>query len=102
MVSLEQTGNTLTLLGSLDVDGACELFPVPLQYQSGTMWVDISGVDDIDTAGLALLVHWQQQASDKDTRLIVTGAREKAASLARMYGLATMLAEPESEARHET
>lgn len=97
MVSLDQAGNTLTVRGTLDVDGACELFAAPLQYESGTTRVDISGVDEIDTAGLALLVHWQQQAAEKDGRLVVTGAREKAANLARMYGLGTMLAETESE-----
>ena len=91
MISLEQTGNTVTLNGNLDIEGTCELFDASLKFEADTMTVDFSGVDDLDSAGLALLVYWQQRALATKGDLKIRGANGRAENLARLYGLGSLL-----------
>lgn len=54
--------------------------------------IDASALEDLDTAALAVLLDCQRQAGAQGRRLQVLGAPPKLGQLARLYGVAGLLA----------
>ena len=57
----------------------------------GELVFDLSGVTEVDTAAVALLLEWQRQAQARGARLELTGVPRDIASLARLYGVDGLL-----------
>lgn len=91
MASFEQTGDDVRISGRLDVEGASELFDSPPEFSTSAVNVDISAVEEFDSAGLSLLVYWQQQAASHNCVLTVHGAGEQATNLIRISALDSVL-----------
>lgn len=67
----------------------------------GNLTLDLSAVDGVDSAGLALLVEWQRRARAAGGRLEFTGAPAQLRRLAEIGGVDTLLglSQADSEAR---
>ncbi len=57
----------------------------------GELVFDLSGVTEVDTAAVALLLEWQRQAQARGARLDLAGVPGDIASLARLYGVDSLL-----------
>lgn len=93
---IQQQDGRIQVTGKLDVRGACQLYPAALDFGSGDLTVDISAVEELDSAGLALLVHWHQLAAARDIRLTLHGVGERAENLIQISGLESLLGQGES------
>ena len=70
--------------GDLLVEGAAAI-------ARGEFAFDLTAVADVDTAAVALLLEWQRQAVARGGRLVLTGVPADIASLARLYGVDSLL-----------
>jgi phospholipid transport system transporter-binding protein len=85
--------------GEVEVDGLLEfatvtaLLPVleALLPDSGSLRVDLGGVRHADSAGLALLVHWQRLARRRGVTLELGNAPGQLMDMARLSGLDSIL-----------
>jgi len=57
----------------------------------GDCGFDLSAVTEVDTAAVALLLEWQRQAQARGARLELAGVPGDVASLARLYGVDSLL-----------
>lgn len=61
-----------------------------LATRSGTIDVDLSAVEDVDSAALAVLLGWQRAVAGRG-QIVVSGAPDSVRALADMYGVAELL-----------
>jgi phospholipid transport system transporter-binding protein len=59
--------------------------------ESGELVLDLSAVAEVDSAAVALLLDWQRQAKAAGARLQLVGVPADIASLARLYGVDSLL-----------
>jgi phospholipid transport system transporter-binding protein len=57
----------------------------------GDLDFDLSAVTEVDSAAVALLLEWQRQAIARGDRLRLAGVPADIASLARLYGVDSLL-----------
>jgi phospholipid transport system transporter-binding protein len=57
----------------------------------GDLDFDLSAVTEVDSAAVALLLEWQRQAIARGDRLQLAGVPADIASLARLYGVDSLL-----------
>ncbi|RLM27558.1 anti-sigma B factor antagonist [Brenneria alni] len=79
--------STLVLSGALDRETL-----LPLWQQRGMLLadktsLDVSGLTRVDSAGLALLIHFYHQQSQKGVELGITGAGDRLKTLIALYNL---------------
>ncbi|MEW8535205.1 MAG: STAS domain-containing protein [Candidatus Thiodiazotropha endolucinida] len=55
--------------------------------------VDLSQVDNADSAGLALVLEWMAQAAERNARIVFTGVPESMVSIARLCQVESLLEE---------
>ncbi|MDR2164771.1 MAG: STAS domain-containing protein [Zoogloeaceae bacterium] len=71
------------------MDHARKLLEAGREYlEAGALTIDLAGVTEVDSSGLAVLLEWQRAARG---RLAVTGAPEGLTALARLYNLDGLL-----------
>ncbi|MDB5797561.1 MAG: anti-anti-sigma factor [Paucimonas sp.] len=58
---------------------------------AGESEVDFSGVTEVDSTAVAMLLAWQRAARAKGVNLRCTGLPSSLASLARLYGVEELL-----------
>jgi phospholipid transport system transporter-binding protein len=56
--------------------------------------VDLSGVDPVDSAGVALLIEWKRRATAEGKSLSFENVTPSMASLAELYGVDKLLSAP--------
>jgi phospholipid transport system transporter-binding protein len=78
---------TLATLPTLLAAGAREI-------QSGARTVDLRGVTELDSAGVALLLEWRRAALATRADLTVEGLGPRLESLASLYGVEDLLPRP--------
>ncbi len=78
------TSMTNANAGELLVEGAAAI-------ARGEFAFDLSSVDEVDTAAVALLLEWQRQALSRGGRLQLSGVPADVASLAKLYGVDGLL-----------
>lgn len=85
--------------GGVAVSGPLTFASVSELYESGTrelpagdIEVDLSGVTQVDSAGLALLVEWQRQARGKGAAISLRQAPSQLLELIRVSGLRAVFA----------
>lgn len=57
----------------------------------GDTQIDLSGVQAVDSAAVALLLDWQRAAQARGAALALTGVPPGIESLARLYGVTALL-----------
>jgi ABC-type transporter Mla MlaB component len=95
MSELQITGQLISLKGDLIVEKIRSLYEQSPKFESvdlesGAYEVDLSGVQKSDSTGLALLVYWSRQASDKNFEVVFKNCPESLLEIARLNGLGEM------------
>ncbi|MFG1946924.1 STAS domain-containing protein [Nonomuraea sp. NPDC048826] len=94
--SSDATTVQVTLSGDLDFDTASELASVSLGEGFERVDVDLSGVEFIDSSGIAALVRLYQRAAAEDAVLRVVAVTPYLRSLLRMTALDRLFSLPPS------
>ena len=58
---------------------------------SGVYQIDLAEVTEVDSSGLAVVLHWMREAKQRDHNLVVLNLPPGMRSLASVYGLAEIL-----------
>lgn len=89
---LLRAGDALELAGDLTVAGAPKLFAETPRFGPGAeARIDLRAVGEVDSGGLALLLHWQNAATGAGARLRFTGAPPTLCEMAKITGVAGLL-----------
>ncbi len=86
-----ETTGTVSLRGDLTVDTVSRLFRAMPAFTENERTLDLSAVENADSAGLALLVYWVQEASRHHCRLRTCHIPAQVLSLIRLQGLTDCL-----------
>ena len=90
-------GGTLVLEGAVTVETVPELVEqIAPHLKSGVNRVDFSRVANIDSAAVALALEWRRQAESASIPLALTNLPDVMRNLANLYGVADLLAAPDS------
>ena len=91
MAEISRTETGFMLAGDLTVDTVSGIYRRTPGFDSAECSLDLSGVTNTDSSGLALLVYWIRRAEAENCRLIPCHAPEQMKSLIRVSGLAGLL-----------
>lgn len=80
-------GDRLCLLGELDQDTLNNLWQERSQVMQNVSVIDLNGVSRVDTAGLALLIHFIDGAKQSGQAVRLDGASENLRTLVQLYNL---------------
>lgn len=94
MSAIRRDGDRLQLSGPVHMSNARAL----LEQGSALLTpevttVDLSGVTEVDSAAVSLLLEWQRQAARRGQRLRFARLPESLKSLAALYGVTELLPE---------
>jgi phospholipid transport system transporter-binding protein len=89
---MRREGARLVLEGRVDMD----VVPRLLAEGAGRIDVeideiDLSGVTEVDSAALALLLEWRRQAASAGAKVRITNIPQSLAALADLYGMREFL-----------
>lgn len=62
--------------------------------EDGVESVDLAGVTEMDSALLALLLAWMREAKSRDRSLTLANPPQALSTIARLYGVDTLLGHP--------
>ena len=93
MIDLIQNDAGLALRGDLTVDTVNEAFRATPAFTGKECALDLAAVGNTDSAGVALLVFWMQEATRSNCRLRPCNAPDQIKSLIRILGLTEVLAQ---------
>ena len=77
----------LTLQGELDRETLVAFWDVRKKLMSGVTTLDVSGLERVDSSGLALLVHLREEASQQGGSLTIAGITDRLHTLIALYNL---------------
>ncbi|MBU9845914.1 lipid asymmetry maintenance protein MlaB [Rahnella ecdela] len=77
----------LTLHGELDRETLVPLWDARKKLMSGITCLDVSGLERVDSSGLALLVHLREEASQQGVTLTIAGITDRLNTLIALYNL---------------
>jgi phospholipid transport system transporter-binding protein len=83
-MKIEATSITNANAGDLLAEGAAVI-------ALGDFAFDLSSVAEVDSAAVALLLEWQRQSVARGGRLVLSGVPADIDSLARLYGVDSLL-----------
>jgi len=93
-VSAENSGNAeVTLSGVVGLETVNALFDATPTFDDRPVSISMQDVTEIDSAGLALLLHWQQCAKGSGGQLVYVDVPEQARSMMQVSGLEQALTE---------
>lgn len=81
----------MTLSGDLTLQTVGKLAATPLYDQHPVRVIDLAGVGRVDSAAVALFLHWLRQTAHKPCRFTLINVPAKLYSLAALYDVADML-----------
>ena len=87
MLTINNIEGVIQLEGQLTRQWALQGFEITPEFAHGQYQVDLGKVDKIDSAGLALLVHWHSIASKSSSSLEFLNIPEKLIEIAELGGL---------------
>ncbi|MBJ7222474.1 MULTISPECIES: lipid asymmetry maintenance protein MlaB [unclassified Brenneria] len=79
--------STLILSGALDRETLLSLWRQRDLLLADKTSLDVSGLDRVDSAGLALLIHFYYQQSRQGVELKINGAGDRLKTLIALYNL---------------
>ncbi|NKI76152.1 lipid asymmetry maintenance protein MlaB [Dickeya sp. CFBP 2040] len=82
-----QANDTLHLEGSLDRDTLLPLWQQRDALLAASRVLNVEQVERVDSAGLALLVHFYHQQEQNGSSLAIVGASDKLRTLIQLYNL---------------
>ena len=82
-----RNGERLALQGELDQDTLNSLWQEQAQAMQNVSVIDLSGVSRVDTAGLALLIHFIEQAKQSGQAVRLDSVSENLRTLVQLYNL---------------
>lgn len=86
-LSWTRDGERLVLHGELDQDYLVSLWDARVDATQGVSVIDLSGLNRVDTAGLALLVHLVDLIHAQGRTASLEGMSEKVSTLKGLYNL---------------
>lgn len=90
--TLTRAGDGLELTGDLTLATAPKLFAETPRFDLGAMaCIDLRAVGEVDSAGLALLVHWRATATAAGAQLTFAAAPPQLREMATITGTAKLL-----------
>ncbi len=98
MVTMDQQRNgTVVLRGALQFDTVTALVDSLNfdQWPDRRVLIDLSAVESVDSAGLALCLEWVSRAQSRAIVIAFRGVPEKLRRLAELNHVADLFAEPE-------
>lgn len=86
-------GDSIKVSGSLTIDTVTAMVQeiAPLLV-GGANQVDLSGVSEVDSSAVALLLEWQRQAGARGARLNWSALPDAIHNLAALYGVQDLIA----------
>ncbi|MGC6388566.1 lipid asymmetry maintenance protein MlaB [Ewingella sp. S1.OA.A_B6] len=86
-LSWEHQPPRLMLRGDLDRETLLPLWNQRRTLMNKVNTVDVAGLDRVDSAGLAMLVHLRGQAEQEGVTLALTGITDRLSTLIALYNL---------------
>lgn len=83
--------DTLKLIGILDRDSLMSFWDARHTLLEGKKRLDLSGLERVDSAGLAMLVHVQNTGATGASQIVITGVSERLRTLIALYNLNDIL-----------
>ncbi|MEN3261686.1 lipid asymmetry maintenance protein MlaB [Sodalis endosymbiont of Spalangia cameroni] len=90
-LSWHAQGQTLILRGELDRDTLPTLWQQRQGLLDGIRFLDVSGLKRVDSAGVALMLHFYHQQQQRGATLALTGVTDRLRTLIALYKLQTIL-----------
>ncbi|MGI9317593.1 MAG: STAS domain-containing protein [bacterium] len=87
MAEFSTTDTGIALAGRLTVDTVTGVYNQTPEFSLERIEVDLSGIVEMDSAGLALLVHWKQHAGQKQCELQLSNPPEQVKTMVRISDL---------------
>ena len=85
--SIQQQGNTVKLSGRLNFSSVASLLTSNGWLQGDQVQIDMSHVEQSNSAGLALLLEWMKIAQQKGLQIKYHNVPEQLLIIARAYGV---------------
>ncbi|MDD2833778.1 MAG: STAS domain-containing protein [Methylotenera sp.] len=94
MSTITLQDNRWTVTGEILMDSASALLAQSQQLtMPAVLSVDFSGVDNLDTSALSLVIEWLRRAEDENVQLKFTHFPASLISLASLYGVTDFISE---------
>lgn len=100
LTGVERAGDVLRVRGPVvmaNVEGLLQEGRARMQG-AGSVVVDLSGVTEVDSSSISMLLQWLREAATRGHTLRVTGVPENMRSLATLYGVDELLPYQQSNA----
>jgi len=94
-LSWQRTASTLVLSGMLDRDTLLTLWQQRETAMADIITIDVAGLERVDSAGLALLVHLREIVRAQGRTPLFTGITDKLQSLITLYNLQQIIVSAE-------
>jgi phospholipid transport system transporter-binding protein len=88
---IRREGDRLQVFGNLTIQTAATLQQQGIPVDVPALSMDLSGVEAVDSAAVALLLGWQRQAQAQGVSLHFENLPANLLSLAKLYGVAELL-----------
>jgi len=89
---IKREGERMAVAGALTLGNAAALLREgTAAITDGARTADLSGVDELDSSALALLLAWRREAKKLGRELALTNLPAGVTTLARLYGVAEFL-----------
>lgn len=91
MISMR--GDVISVEGELTIETVPAMVSALSAHlrKGGAQQVDLSGVSEVDSSAVALLLEWQRQAGAGGSSLTWTGVPSSLENLAKLYGVQELL-----------
>ncbi len=83
-------GAEIRLAGNLTTESVARIFMTTPEFTESAYQVNLQKIDEIDSAGLALLVYWKTRAKASASALNFTNTPKKLLDLAELSGLTAL------------
>lgn len=85
-------GNTMAIEGAVTLDNICQLRETAKSNIGQADWtVDWSGVKEVDSTALSLILAWQRESADHGKQIHNVNLPANLQSLAELYGVVELI-----------
>jgi phospholipid transport system transporter-binding protein len=92
MSLVQSQGNTLLISGSMTMDSVDDLLRESQSLiTAGNLEIDLSGVPEVDSAGVSILFEWLRLANSRNANLVFVNLPDTLLNLATLYGVVDLI-----------